>query len=163
MKSTNWKDIAELIGIAAIVASLVFVGLQMKQSQDIALSVANQTRADATVSMLITSAENPNFVSAFAKAQSPDRIPLSPEEYATMSQYARALLYTYENNLFQLQSGFGTEHRWEASKQTMIGFLIDDYPIPMRTVYEQNRDDWGVDFQDVVDDLIKEIDAGATN
>lgn len=36
MQSTNWKDIAELIGIAAIVASLVFVGLQMKQAEDIA-------------------------------------------------------------------------------------------------------------------------------
>ena len=38
MRSANWKDIAELTGIAAIVASLIFVGLQLKQSQDIALS-----------------------------------------------------------------------------------------------------------------------------
>ena len=38
MKSTNWKDIAELVGIAAIVASLIFVGVQMKQTQEIALS-----------------------------------------------------------------------------------------------------------------------------
>jgi hypothetical protein len=37
MNKTNWKDTAELIGIAAIVASLVFVGIQMKQSQDIAI------------------------------------------------------------------------------------------------------------------------------
>ncbi len=37
MNKTNWKDIAELIGIAAIVASSVFVGIQMKQSQDIAI------------------------------------------------------------------------------------------------------------------------------
>jgi hypothetical protein len=33
MKSTNWKDIAELVGIAAIVASLVFVGMQMRQDR----------------------------------------------------------------------------------------------------------------------------------
>jgi len=36
MRETNWKDIAELIGIAAIVASLVFVGMQMRQDQQIA-------------------------------------------------------------------------------------------------------------------------------
>ena len=36
MKSALWKQIAELIGIAAIVASLVFVGLEMRQSRDIA-------------------------------------------------------------------------------------------------------------------------------
>lgn len=36
MKSTNWKDLGEFIGIAAIVASLIFVGLQMRQSQQLA-------------------------------------------------------------------------------------------------------------------------------
>ena len=38
MTRTTWKETAELIGIAAIVVSLVFVGLQLKQSQDIVLS-----------------------------------------------------------------------------------------------------------------------------
>ena len=38
MKKYEWKDIAELVGIVAIVASLVFVGLQMRQEQVIALS-----------------------------------------------------------------------------------------------------------------------------
>ncbi len=38
MKSTNWKDVAELVGIAAIVASLVFVGLQMRQDHVLARS-----------------------------------------------------------------------------------------------------------------------------
>lgn len=38
MKSRDWKDIAELVGIAAIVASLIFVGLQMRQDQSIAIA-----------------------------------------------------------------------------------------------------------------------------
>lgn len=159
MKSTNWKDIAELIGITAIVASLVFVGLQMKQSQEIALSVANQTRTDATINMLIASAENPNFMSAAAKTQKPEREPLTPEEYATMSQYAIALLYLYENDWFQFKSGFRTEHRWEASRRRMMRFMTDDYLMPMRTMYEQNRDGWEVDFQKYVDEVIEEIDS----
>ena len=40
MKSTNWKDTAELIGVAAIVASLIFVGLQLKQERDLAIAEA---------------------------------------------------------------------------------------------------------------------------
>jgi hypothetical protein len=36
MKTKNWKDIAELVGIAAIVASLVFVGQEIQQSREIA-------------------------------------------------------------------------------------------------------------------------------
>ncbi len=35
MKFKEWNEIAELVGIAAIVGSLVFVGLQMKQAQEI--------------------------------------------------------------------------------------------------------------------------------
>jgi hypothetical protein len=33
MKNANWKEIAELVGLAAIVASLIFVGLQMQQDR----------------------------------------------------------------------------------------------------------------------------------
>lgn len=36
VKSPSWKDFLELIGITAIVASLIFVGLQLQQSQAIA-------------------------------------------------------------------------------------------------------------------------------
>lgn len=38
MGKISWKTITELVGIVTIVGSLLFVGLQMKQSQDIALS-----------------------------------------------------------------------------------------------------------------------------
>ncbi len=36
MKSVSWKDIAEPVGIAAIVASLIFLGLQMQQAERLA-------------------------------------------------------------------------------------------------------------------------------
>ncbi len=38
MKSVSWKDIAELIGISAILVSLIFVGLQLNQAEVIARS-----------------------------------------------------------------------------------------------------------------------------
>ncbi len=49
MKYTSWKDIAELIGIAAIVASLIFVGLQMRQDQEIAIAEVSQSSLEAIV------------------------------------------------------------------------------------------------------------------
>ena len=45
MKKYGWKDTAELIGITAIVASLIFIGLQMQQEQQIAIT---DTRSSAT-------------------------------------------------------------------------------------------------------------------
>ncbi len=38
MRKADWKDIAEFVGIAAIVGSLIFVGLQMRQAQEIAIA-----------------------------------------------------------------------------------------------------------------------------
>jgi len=38
MPTKDWRQIAELTGVAAIVASLVFVGLQIRQEQSIARS-----------------------------------------------------------------------------------------------------------------------------
>jgi hypothetical protein len=38
MKTPNWKEVAELVGIVAIVLSLLFVGTQIRQEQNIALA-----------------------------------------------------------------------------------------------------------------------------
>ena len=38
MKSTDWKHISELIGMLAIVASLIFLAFQIRQEEDIGLS-----------------------------------------------------------------------------------------------------------------------------
>lgn len=38
MRSMDGKEVAELVGVVAIVASLVFVGVQLRQAQDIAVA-----------------------------------------------------------------------------------------------------------------------------
>ncbi|MFT5501026.1 MAG: hypothetical protein ACI88G_001159 [Woeseiaceae bacterium] len=58
MKSSDWKSTAELFGIAAIVASLVFVGLQMRQSQSIAMSDGNLANASNKIERNIAIVEN---------------------------------------------------------------------------------------------------------
>ncbi len=57
MKDKNWKGIGELIGIAAIVGSLIFVGLQMRQDQQIAIAetFSTATEAASNLAMLVGS------------------------------------------------------------------------------------------------------------
>jgi hypothetical protein len=45
MKTADWKVTAEFLGMAAVVASLVFVGLELRQSQQVALNEAAYTAA----------------------------------------------------------------------------------------------------------------------
>jgi hypothetical protein len=51
MKKTNWKVVAELVGIVAIVGSLLFVGIQLRQEQTIAFAEINQSAVESYVSI----------------------------------------------------------------------------------------------------------------
>jgi len=58
LKRSYWKDTAELIGIAAIVGSLIFVGLQIRQEQNVAVSQIYQTTLAAEVEIYIALAQH---------------------------------------------------------------------------------------------------------
>ena len=162
MKISNWKDTAELIGIAAIVASLVFVGMQLKQSQDIALSQASQARTAMSIDTLISTTENANYISAVAKGRSGRRAELTIEEQVTMSQYAIAVLMSYEDQHFQYNSGFVTEERWRAVKAGLKNFLREEANIPVRSTFERLPARFSDSFQEVVNELSAEIDESKT-
>jgi hypothetical protein len=61
MKPRDWKEIAELIGIAAIVASLIFVGVQLKQEQQIALTEIYEASVSSATELDIAISENANI------------------------------------------------------------------------------------------------------
>jgi hypothetical protein len=60
MKNTNWKDTAELLGIVAIVLSLVFVGVQLRLDRDVSIVDARGALTDRVINLteLISSRED---------------------------------------------------------------------------------------------------------
>ena len=106
MDSAKINDWVQAGGIFALVASLIFVGLQLKQSQDIALSQASQSRTSTTVEILVNSAENSDFVSSIAKRQRGASDALTVEERVVIRQYALGILYLYEDQHYQYINGF---------------------------------------------------------
>jgi hypothetical protein len=58
MKSVSWKTVAELTGITAIVASLVFVGFQIRQEQSIAVAQLRAQHMDSQIEWSRLIAEN---------------------------------------------------------------------------------------------------------
>ena len=49
MKAYHWKDVADLVGVAAIVASLIFVGLQLKQDRKLGMADITSARTESAV------------------------------------------------------------------------------------------------------------------
>lgn len=94
-KRTDWKDIAELVGIAAIVASLVFVGFQMRQDKLIAEAQKYADRDDTTVNLAQLVGEHSEI---WRKGLDGDE--LADSEQLTFDSLARAYylgrIYRYE-------------------------------------------------------------------
>ena len=55
MRNASWKYVVEIVGIAAIVGSLIFVGFQLRQSEQIGISdaVANRNERENALRMQI--------------------------------------------------------------------------------------------------------------
>ena len=67
MQSRPQRDWLQIIGQFGVVASLLFVGLQMRQEQEIALSAAYQARTATLVDFLTAMATDEVTRSAFSK------------------------------------------------------------------------------------------------
>jgi hypothetical protein len=62
MTNITWRELAEAIGIVSIVASLVFVGLQLRQSQQVAVAEQYQVRAISAVERLSSITQNDRYI-----------------------------------------------------------------------------------------------------
>jgi hypothetical protein len=93
MKYSNWKQTAELVGIAAIVASLVLVAYELRQNSEIAAAEADATRYLAAVESYSVIAENEALAELLRKACSGQNEELTDiEQYRLLSWWTRVLL-----------------------------------------------------------------------
>ena len=58
MKNSDWKTYAEMVGITALVISLLFLAMQLKQAQDIARSEINASQHASIVELNIAIADH---------------------------------------------------------------------------------------------------------
>jgi len=95
--------ISQIIAAVAIVASLIFVGLQIRQSDRIQRAVMRQSRADRIIGVFRNAAE-PHMLAASAKAAvSPET--MSVEEIQSLRAGIMALILNLEDQMWQQKQG----------------------------------------------------------
>ena len=86
MNTSRVRNWLEIIAVFGVIASLIFVGLEMRQSQKIALSAAYQARADSSMSLRMAALQSETLQSAAAKLQQGKGYEeLTPEEMVVMN------------------------------------------------------------------------------
>lgn len=112
MKIEKLNDWLQLLGLAGVIGSLIFVGLQLRQTQEIAMSDAYQTRAYGSVERNMAITMSPKLLSASAKLWTGKQDALEPEEIVALVYDFSARMDQFENNQYQFNSGFLSEEHW---------------------------------------------------
>jgi hypothetical protein len=92
-----------------VIASLIFVGLQLNQTQQIALSSTYQARSAATVESLMAAISSAEFLSASAKIYAGKSDEPTMQEAVAWEYYLGAEMTLFENNHQQYKMGFLSE------------------------------------------------------
>ena len=119
MSNIRWKDLLEGTGLIAIVASLIFVAIELRQSNQIGRLEAMQSMASAWTTVGLELASNENLAALLAK---------------TDSGAVRRDFDAVENRqLFNILHGL--DHHWEMRfKHLSLGVLKPaDYSFPQST------------------------------
>ena len=159
IKPKELQDWLQVLGLFGVVASLIFVGLEMRQSHQIARSQANQARTDATTLILLEAAANPFVLSTAAKIASGQIDEITDEEMTARRLVLLAQLFHYENLYQQYRDGFISEERWAGSEENLSAAMRNAEVVSSRQIYEAAPNVWSSGFQELVDRLLSEIDS----
>ena len=159
MNKSDWKSVAELVGIAAIVVSLVFVGLQLRQSHEIAIASQYHQRAAMAIDNFNAELESGRMLPMFARANgysetSGERM----EQFAAESLWRSKYLLLMDNNYYQYQSGFVEEPSWQAHRTSLKWALGRDSRLRDR-VFSPNAMVFRQPFVDLCIELVAEYEA----
>jgi len=128
MNSGNWRTIAEAIGITAIVVSLVFVGIQLRQDRQLAqvASFGSTTESANALAELVQSHSQ-------VWVQGLDGEELTDAELAVFMSMIRAVESRYMNFFIRWQAA-GVESLDPETQIRFFAYYIYMYP-SLRTVF----------------------------
>jgi len=172
MRKLYWKDIAEFVGIAAIVGSLLFVGLQLKQSQEIAIATQYQTRYDSVSDYVTNVLQSEPAMRAIGKRVLPrllksSTLPDSVKEWASDQpddELTFWLLEAYRTNkgfdniLYQYEAGFISEESWNGFRAELKRALSIENS-GLRHYFLMSPEIWRQSYRELVYEVIAEIDS----
>ena len=118
MKKISLDSWVQLIGMLSVVAGLVFVGLEMQQSQKIALAGQQANRVQLFSSMMDANNEQGIDQQKLQMILS-GQIPMTENyEWVVMNGLHR-MWWKYENDFLQNELGLMDENIWQAKRNAM--------------------------------------------
>jgi hypothetical protein len=141
MKKVCLDVFIQLIGMLGIFGGLVFVGLEMRQSQQFALAAQQTARMQVWTDM----------VNAFTESQI--NYPEAIGDFNPESNIAHAALWIFENDYIQYNLGLMDENIWQAKMNPLRRTYNNCVG---RQVYVQRKSSLDARLVDLIDSLLDE-------
>jgi len=165
-KVSGWFQV---VGIIAVVASLVVVGMQLKQSHEIAIASEYQARLDSASSHYTAILQSEHSLRVMGKTVLADimennELPAQFKEWASNQPVeelafrvigAIIFLKSHDNVYFQYQAGFLSQEAWDALRAQLKADLNDSRTWT-RSVFESDIDIWRESYRNLIQELINE-------
>ena len=115
--------VGELVASVAVIVSLIFVGLQVRDNTVASQAATYQASAAYSANILLAISESPEKANAFQAYMFEDSDDLSPEQRVQAELLLSAALRGLENIYVQYQAGMLSEVGWAAREPTVRGLV----------------------------------------
>ena len=147
MKKVSLDTRVQLLGMLSVLAGLLFVGLEMRQSQRIAIGAQQQTRAQMGMESAFHWSDNGMDTSVFFRANARD---LTKEEISFLRSDANVWWYVYESDFEQYELGLMEEEVWQAKLRGIESY----YNLCVaRDIYQDRSPMFSENFKEVVQSM----------
>lgn len=140
----NWKNTAELVGIAAIVASLVFVGVELRQNTAAVQADTLQSLTALTTSSMYMIGSDPELARINREGLA-DYSSLSESDRSQFNNFRRATWIRMQMAFLQWRTGTLGDEVWQFYSQ----FLCQYYEVG----------DWDVHKDILLNDFVELVEA----
>ena len=119
--------VAEIIGVVALIASLVFVGIQIRQNTDATKASNSQAAQNGWNSLSMTLATNKTLRKTMIEG-TPDPLRLQglSDDVVSLNYYMNAGMKFMENNYLQWLEGNLSDDVWQSFRQTILHMLASN-------------------------------------
>ena len=110
----------QLLGMLGVLGGLVFVGLEMQQTQRIAIAGQVQARADTQLEILLTPLEGDERLLKFYGGSIPEESDLSEEDKLLFEQLTRVRMASLQASWQQFNLGLLPEDAWRLAERRIF-------------------------------------------
>ncbi len=127
MKNRHWREIVEIVGVVAVVVSLLILAAEVRQSNQIARVEAATSLLSSFNAIHAERASNPEFAKLFPKMENPDAHLITATDNSQMRGVANHYMNVWRNVQVAYENGLVTEDRLNNFQNGLAG-ILKDYP-----------------------------------